>query len=147
MSIKLVSQERPNPEGPWFYRPVFGIQVSTGTPDNGKVVVLGPEGTIDPSMVNLGAWDAELAALASVTSAANLIPYFTGPGTASTTTFTQFGRDLVGSETASSARSTLGLGSAATMSVGTTPGTVAAGNHTHTFPLIGHDGTTYQFEL
>lgn len=55
------------------------------------------------------AYDAELAALASVTSAADTAPYFTGAGTASTHTFSAYMRDLAASAAAINARSTLGL--------------------------------------
>ncbi len=78
------------------------------------------------------AWDAigaldlgpELEALASVTSAADTIPYFTGSGAAVVSAFTSFGRQLVDDADQIQARATLGLGTAATRNTGTSGTTV-----------------------
>ena len=87
------------------------------------------------STIGAQASDTELTALASVTSAADALPYFTGSGTATTTTLTSTARTLLDDTSTSAMRTTLGLGSLATLS------TVNDGNWSGTDLAIANGGT------
>lgn len=77
----------------------------------GKPTTLSGYGITDAQPI-----DADLTAIAALTSAADRLPYFTGSGTAALATFTSAGRNLVDDADASAQRTTLGLGALATLS-------------------------------
>lgn len=81
--------------------------------------------------------DKTLAALAGLLTGANKLPYFTGNDTVDQTDLTQVGRDIIGKTSTDAVLQYLGLGDAAKLNVGTTAGTVAAGNDARFGLMIG----------
>ncbi|WHQ17710.1 phage tail protein [Edwardsiella anguillarum] len=72
--------------------------------------------------------DEGLTALSGLATGEEKLPYFTGKGSASLADFTRVGRDIAGAGTVEDIIHYLSLGDAAKKNVGTTAGTVVAGD-------------------
>lgn len=128
--------------------------ISSGTWQAGTVAVTyGGTGatTASQARINLGleintdvqAYDAELAAIAGLSSAADRLPYFTGSATAALATFTSYARTLLDDADASTARGTLGLGTIAVQNANNVTITGGSISNLTTFDGITIDGGTF----
>jgi hypothetical protein len=91
---------------------------------------------------NVQAYDADLAAIAGLTSAADRLAYYTGSGAASLATFSTAGRALVDDADAAAQRTTLGLGTMATQGSGAV--SISGGSVVGITDLLVADGGTGQ---
>jgi hypothetical protein len=89
---------------------IDGTAIGANSASTGNFTSLSISGTDYTSTIN----DAGLASIAGLTTAADKMIYTTAADTYATTSLTAFGRSLIDDADASAARTTLGLGTAAT---------------------------------
>lgn len=85
---------------------------------------------------NVQAYNANLAAEAGLTGAADRVSYYTGVGTKALATLTSAGRNLIDDTDAAAQRTTLGLGTAATANTGTSAGNVVVLDGSAKLPAV-----------
>lgn len=109
---------------------VVGSTPNDGTGDPLRTIALKVNSNTSELYALVGAkqpFSFTLSGIAALAPTTDQIIYATGPGTFAVTSLPAFARGLISSSTAAIAQSTLGLGGAAVLNVGTTPGTVADG--------------------
>ena len=116
---------------------IDATKIHDGTVDNTEFGYLnGVTSAIQTQLDAKQASDAELTAIAGLTSAADKGIQFTGSGTASTYDLTAAGKALLDDADASAQRTTLGLGTAATLNVGTSANNVVQLDGTGKLPAV-----------
>ena len=135
LSVALVSRGTGSPEGV-LARGVGAIYVQTDA-SAGQAIWAKKTGTGNTGWeLQAGAVsDAELLALAGLTSAADKLPYFTGAGTAALADFTAAGRALLDDANAAAQLTTLGAAPLASPTFTGTPAAPTAASGTNTTQL------------
>ena len=116
---------------------IDATKIHDGTVDNTEFGYLnGVTSAIQTQLNGKQTLDAELTAIAGLTSAADKGIQFTGSGTAATYDLTAAGKALLDDADASAQRTTLGLGTAATLNVGTSANNVVQLDGTGKLPAV-----------
>jgi len=116
---------------------IDATKIHDGTVDNTEFGYLnGVTSAIQTQLDGKQTLDAELTAIAGLTSAADKGIQFTGSGTAATYDLTAAGKALLDDADASAQRTTLGLGTSATLNVGTSANNVVQLDGTGKLPAV-----------
>jgi len=116
---------------------IDATKIAGGTVDNTEFGYLnGVTSAIQTQIDGKQASDVELTAIAGLVSAADKGIYFTGSGTASLFDLSSAGRALIDDVDASAQRTTLGLGTAAVLDVGTGPNNIVQLDGSSRLPAV-----------